>query len=182
MKKIFVAATIVATIGLMLGIYSLLQREERPVLCELRNFDYVKFLDLVRKDASNTLVLINDASVKPTDALSPLKIGFLESKRQLLSHLIPLVEKQIETGGASYSCTEDGYKLFMGEISIPTFSSMAREHEIEWLWEKIEKRQETSFLKILEIILGPLVLLIVSIMGLIQARAINKKPPSNQAL
>lgn len=63
----------------------------------------------------------------------------------------------------------------MWDLNYPTFSAMSRHAEIEWLWQQLEETQEVSLLRILEIVLGPLVALVVGVMGIYQeSRKVSK--------
>ena len=171
-KYVYIVLLSCAIIAIALGVYNIrIAKEARFAACEHRTFDYITFIKMVRgKKEKNSEIIYKLNANKLNDPIKKEKIEYFMSVNKSLDKLIPLVEKQIELHGATYSCVEEGYSLLMWDIDYPTFSSIRQKDEMEFLWKKIEKREELSLTRALEIILGPLVALIIGILGFYKER------------
>ena len=132
-------------------------------------FDYIKYLEKVHDDLNYTEESIAELADAPLSELNDAKMDFYIKKLGVLNALIPLVEKQIKEGGPGYACFEEGYRLLMYDTAIPTFSSMARFEELDFMWSKFKQEERTTLLDVLAVVLSPLVALIVGIMGYMAA-------------
>jgi hypothetical protein len=132
---------------------------EPPEACELRTFDYVRYLDWVRKDHRDSVSLVEQ---HPKD--SALR-EMLQAKAEFLSTIPPVVEAQISEGGATYGCTDEGYALLLNTLAVPTFRAMVRSEEIERLWERFERMHSTSGWDVFKVVFPPLLIAVMTGIG-----------------
>lgn len=112
-------------------VFSLPWGEGREVACEIRTFDYLALLGMIASDDEESSTLLQQLErYQGGDPLRREKWDFLNAKLGLLGRMVPLVERQIQLGGATYGCQEDGYKLLMG-LGVPSFATMSRREELE---------------------------------------------------
>ena len=112
--------------------------------------------------------ILNDINKDSDDPLDIAKRDYFQQQVISLEKIIPLVELQMKKYADIFSCTEEPFSLLLYDVGIPAFSSINREKEIDYLWEKLKEEQNISLLEILQVILIPLAMLMVGILNYIK--------------
>ena len=109
-----------------------------PPACEIRTFDHVGFLRVVDSQKTQTSEQL-DALASATDPVDRVLADYLSLKLQSLAALGTVVEHQVRKGGSTYSCVDPAYKLFMYTLDYPTFASLSRQAELDYLWQRVAR-------------------------------------------
>jgi hypothetical protein len=140
----------------------------RFAACAYQTYDYVSYLRHVNEVERWTNVAIHWATTgvnarEGTDPkLASLRLAYLRSKADHLAMIRPLVERQIEVGGADYSCTEPGGTLFTLDLAYPTYEDIVRRANEQ----KASREQVFSWKWLVQTTIAPATSILVFLFGL----------------
>lgn len=151
--------------------------------CEVRTFDHVTYLRLIREEAELTASHIADLRKASPGPVRAKAIVFFDAKLAALRAAGLLVEAQIASGGAQYACVDPGYGMLMYGLDFPSFAKMSREDEVKAMLDHFGAVGQTSATQLLAIMLAPAVALLLGLLTLYgprkEAKSLNsdRTPP-----
>lgn len=128
--------------------------------CEVRTFDYVKYLQRIDQERQILLRALTDSTIaEPADE----RDAFLERKLEFLNAAEKLVETLVRKSGDTYACVDDGYRILWHDLHVVSFQELDNAREIRQLEHRIGVGW--SFGRVVEIVFAPLVLIILTVIG-----------------